>query len=68
MLNMSRDIHSLSSFKRNTLEFLQQMKQTGKPVVLKPRLNVSSRLISYLHRVIHAVGVGHSFSSTIKIR
>ncbi|MEH1932215.1 MAG: type II toxin-antitoxin system Phd/YefM family antitoxin [Nostoc sp.] len=34
MLNISRDIHSLSSFKRNTLEFLQQMKQTGKPVVL----------------------------------
>ncbi|MEH2390132.1 MAG: type II toxin-antitoxin system Phd/YefM family antitoxin [Nostoc sp.] len=34
MLNISRGIHSLSSFKRNTLEFLQQMKQTGKPVVL----------------------------------
>lgn len=34
MINISRDIHSLSSFKRNTLEFLQQLKQTGKPVVL----------------------------------
>ncbi len=34
MLNISRDIHSLSSFKRNTLEFIAQMKQTGKPVVL----------------------------------
>lgn len=34
MLNIIRDIHSLSSFKRNTLEFIQQMKQTGKPVVL----------------------------------
>ncbi len=34
MLNISRDIHSLSSFKRNTLEFIEQMKQTGKPVVL----------------------------------
>ncbi len=34
MLNISRDIHSLSSFKRNTVEFLEQMKQTGKPVVL----------------------------------
>ncbi len=34
MLNISRDIHSLSSFKRNTLEFIEQMKHTGKPVVL----------------------------------
>jgi prevent-host-death family protein len=34
MLNIIRDIHSLSNFKRNTSEFLQQMKQTGKPVVL----------------------------------
>ncbi|MGI8501298.1 MAG: type II toxin-antitoxin system Phd/YefM family antitoxin [Hassallia sp.] len=34
MLNISRDIHSLSSFKRNTVEFIEQMKQTGKAVVL----------------------------------
>ena len=34
MLNISRDIHSLSSFKRNTSEFVEQMKQTGEPVVL----------------------------------
>lgn len=34
MIDISRDIQSLSSFKRNTLEFLEQMKQTGKPVVL----------------------------------
>jgi prevent-host-death family protein len=34
MLNINRDIHSLSSFKRNTLEFIEQMKQTGEPVVL----------------------------------
>ncbi len=34
MLNISRDIHSLSSFKRNTVEFIEQMKETGKPVVL----------------------------------
>ncbi|PAX60691.1 type II toxin-antitoxin system Phd/YefM family antitoxin [Brunnivagina elsteri] len=34
MLNISRDIHSLLSFKRNTLEFIEQMKHTGKPVVL----------------------------------
>ena len=34
MLNISRDIHSLSSFKRNTLESIEQMKQTGEPIVL----------------------------------
>jgi prevent-host-death family protein len=34
MINLSRDIQSLSSFKRNTSEFIQQMKETGKPIVL----------------------------------
>ncbi|MEM9538449.1 MAG: type II toxin-antitoxin system Phd/YefM family antitoxin [Cyanobacteria bacterium P01_E01_bin.42] len=34
MLNLSRDIQSLSSFKRNTSEFIEQMKQTGNPIVL----------------------------------
>ncbi|WP_347179081.1 type II toxin-antitoxin system Phd/YefM family antitoxin [Roseofilum casamattae] len=34
MLNLSRDIQSLSNFKRNTAEFIEQMKQTGSPVVL----------------------------------
>jgi prevent-host-death family protein len=34
MLDISRDIDSLSNFKRNTGEFIQQMKETGQPVVL----------------------------------
>ncbi|MEA5468014.1 MULTISPECIES: type II toxin-antitoxin system Phd/YefM family antitoxin [unclassified Spirulina] len=34
MLNLSRDIQSLSNFKRNTSEFIEQMKQTGNPIVL----------------------------------
>ena len=34
MLNLNRDIHSLSNFKRNTPEFLRQLKETGHPVVL----------------------------------
>jgi prevent-host-death family protein len=34
MLDINRDIHSLSNFKRNTPEFLRQMKETGHPVVL----------------------------------
>ena len=34
MINLSRDIHPLTDFKRNTNEFARQMKETGQPVVL----------------------------------
>ncbi|UXE64366.1 MAG: type II toxin-antitoxin system Phd/YefM family antitoxin [Woronichinia naegeliana WA131] len=34
MINLSRDIQFLSTFKRNTNEFITQMKVTGNPVVL----------------------------------
>jgi prevent-host-death family protein len=34
MINLERDIHSLSDFKRNTPEFLDQLEKTGEPVVL----------------------------------
>ncbi len=34
MLNIDSDIHSLSDFKRNTHEFLRQLKESGRPVVL----------------------------------
>jgi PHD/YefM family antitoxin component YafN of YafNO toxin-antitoxin module len=33
-MDISRDIDSLSNFKRNTAKFLEQMKQTKEPVVL----------------------------------
>lgn len=33
-MNLDRDIHPLTDFKRNTSEFLAQLKQTGQPVVL----------------------------------
>ncbi len=33
-MNLSQDIHPLTDFKRNTLEFLRQLKETGNPVVL----------------------------------
>lgn len=33
-MNLSRDIHPLTDFKRNTAEFLAQLKQTGHPLVL----------------------------------
>jgi prevent-host-death family protein len=34
MLDIHSDINSLSNFKRNTPEFLRQLKETGHPVVL----------------------------------
>lgn len=34
MINLSRDIHSLTDFKRNTNQFVQQLKQTKHPLVL----------------------------------
>jgi len=34
MLDLNRDINSLPNFKRNTPEFLRQLKETGQPVVL----------------------------------
>ena len=44
MIDISRDIDSLSEFKRNTAEFIKHMEETGAPVLLtvngKPRLVV----------------------------
>ena len=34
MLGIDEEIDSLSNFKRNTTQFLQQLKDTGRPVVL----------------------------------
>jgi prevent-host-death family protein len=34
VIDLSRDIHSLSDFKRKTAEFLARMKENGHPVVL----------------------------------
>jgi prevent-host-death family protein len=34
MIDLSRDIHSLTDFKRKTTEFVKQLKATGAPVVL----------------------------------
>ena len=32
MIDLSKDIHSLSDFKRKTARFMTQMKKTGHPV------------------------------------
>ncbi len=34
MINLKDEIDSLSNFKRNTADFLKQLKRSGKPVVL----------------------------------
>src|SRR3954447_9093751 len=34
MLNLNRDIHPLTDFKRNTSEFLALLRETGQPLVL----------------------------------
>jgi prevent-host-death family protein len=33
-MNLNRDIHSLTDFKKHTPDFLKQLKDTGEPVVL----------------------------------
>jgi prevent-host-death family protein len=33
-MNLDRDIHSLTDFKKNTPDYLKQLKDTGEPVVL----------------------------------
>jgi prevent-host-death family protein len=34
MLDITRDIQSLTDFKKNTSDFVKQLRQTGEPVVL----------------------------------
>lgn len=34
MINITEDIHSLTDFKKNTNEFIQGLKKTGRPTVL----------------------------------
>lgn len=34
MLDISKDIQSLAKFKRNTSELIEELKETGQPVVL----------------------------------
>ena len=34
MLDITKDIHPVTDFKRNTTELVRQMKETGQPIVL----------------------------------
>ena len=60
MINLERDIQSLSTFKRNTNDLIGQMKETGSPIVLtvngKAELVVQDaaayqRLIDWIERL-----------------
>ena len=42
-MDLNRDIHSLTDFKKNTADFLKQLKATGEPVVLP--INGKSELV-----------------------
>lgn len=43
MLDIANDIHSMSAFKRNTSEFLQQIRKSGHPLVLT--INGKARVV-----------------------
>ena len=47
-MNLSQDIHPLTDFKRNTPEFLRQLKATGNSVVLT--INGKAALLSRRRR------------------
>jgi prevent-host-death family protein len=34
MINLKEEINSLSNFKRNTSDFIKQLKETGRPIIL----------------------------------
>jgi PHD/YefM family antitoxin component YafN of YafNO toxin-antitoxin module len=42
-MNLSRDIHSLTEFKLKTPDFVQQLKDTGEPIVLT--INGKAKLV-----------------------
>ena len=69
MIDLSQDIQPLTDFKRNTSEFMKQMKQTRRPVVLtvngKPALVVQDaasyqKILERLERfeVVEAIRAG----------
>jgi prevent-host-death family protein len=68
MINLSRDIQSLSTFKRNTNELISQMKETGNPIVLtvngKAELVVQDavayqKLLDTLEKLETLIGIQH---------
>jgi len=74
MLNLTRDINSLSNFKRDTSRFIEQMKETGNPVVLtvngKAELIVQDaqsyqKLLEQLDRLEAIVGIKQGLEDVV---
>ena len=79
MIDLSQDIQPLTDFKRNTSEFMKQMKQTRRPVVLtvngKPALVVQDaasyqKILERLERfeVVEAIRVGIEASERGRVK
>ena len=74
-MNLARDIDSLSHFKRNTAEVIEQLKTTGEPMVLtvngKARIVVQDaasyqRLLELIDRAEAIVGIKRGLDSTAR--
>jgi len=52
MIDLGNDIRSLSDFKRNTGELVEQMQASGRPIVLT--VNGKARLVSRTRRPIRS--------------
>ena len=79
MIDLSQDIQPLTDFKRNTSEFMKQMKQTRRPVVLtvngKPALVVQDaasyqKILERLERfeVVEAIRAGIEASERGRVK
>ena len=66
MINLTTDVQSLSTFKRNTNELISQLKETGNPIILtingKAELVVQDaasyqKLLDYIERLETLIGI-----------
>ncbi len=75
MLDITKDIHPVTDFKRNTTEFVRQMKETGQPIVLtingRPELVVQDaasyqRLLELVDRLEAIAGIRKGLEETTR--
>jgi prevent-host-death family protein len=72
MLHIGQDIHSLSDFKRQTGELLEQLRRTGRPIVLTlngraevvvQEASAYQNLLDYVRQLEAAAGVRRELSN-----
>ena len=63
MLDIRRDITSLSNFQRHTREFLQRLKETARPVVLTVNGRTQTRTIDLRNVIISSISTGSGTES-----